>query len=87
MPGLPLLLAALGIVGLGFGLLAFVVVVLSSSFDAGADVIWIGGNLVIGCVGLAVDTFGYYLLQAAGASHQTAGKKHSRHGQGQRSQG
>ena len=48
MPGLPLLLAALGIVGLGFGLVAFVVVVLSSSFDTGADVLWIGGNLVIG---------------------------------------
>ncbi len=47
MPGLPVLLAALGFVGLGFALLSFFVMLFSGS-PLQSDLAWIGGNLVVG---------------------------------------
>jgi ABC-type uncharacterized transport system involved in gliding motility auxiliary subunit len=47
MTGLPSLLAALGVVGLGFALLSFLVVIASGA-GISSDLGWIGGNLVIG---------------------------------------
>ena len=47
MTGLPSLLAALGVVGVGFALLSFVVVIASGT-GITSDLGWIGGNLVIG---------------------------------------
>jgi ABC-type uncharacterized transport system involved in gliding motility auxiliary subunit len=49
MPGLPSLLAALGVVGLGFALISFAVGLLSGAMVA-SDLAWIWGNLVIGAV-------------------------------------
>ena len=49
MPGLPSLLAALGFVGLGFGLISFFMM-LSSGVPLQTDLLWIGGNLVVGVV-------------------------------------
>ncbi len=49
MPGLPPLLAALGVVGIGFSLLSFVIVIASGA-GISSDLGWIGGNLVIGLV-------------------------------------
>src|SRR5262249_24969007 len=49
MPGLPSLLAALGAVGIVFGLLSFVIV-LASGAGISSDLGWIGANLVIGLV-------------------------------------
>jgi len=47
MPGLPSLLAALGAVGIGFGLMSFVLV-LASGAGISSDLGWIGANLVVG---------------------------------------
>jgi ABC-type uncharacterized transport system involved in gliding motility auxiliary subunit len=49
MPGLPSLLAALGVVGVGFALLSFFVVIASGT-GISSDLGWIGANLVIGVV-------------------------------------
>jgi ABC-type uncharacterized transport system involved in gliding motility auxiliary subunit len=53
MPGLPSLLAALGVVGVAFALLSFVLV-LASGAGISSDLGWIGANLVIGLVMLVV---------------------------------
>lgn len=49
MPGLPSLLAALGIVGVGFALVSFLVGLLSGAMVP-SDLGWIWGNLLIGAV-------------------------------------
>lgn len=49
MKGLPSLLAALGVVGVGFALLSFVIVIASGAGVA-SDLGWIGANLVLGIV-------------------------------------
>jgi hypothetical protein len=49
MPGLPSLLAALGIVGVVFALLSFLVMFFSG-MPLQSDLGWVGGNLVLGLV-------------------------------------
>jgi gliding motility-associatede transport system auxiliary component len=49
MPGLPALLTALGLVGVVFALLSFLVVLFSGA-GLQSDLAWVGGNLVIGLV-------------------------------------
>jgi ABC-type uncharacterized transport system involved in gliding motility auxiliary subunit len=61
MPGLPSLLAALGVVGVGFALLSFVIV-LPSGAGISSDLGWIGANFAIGIV----------LLVSAGAMNVDA---------------
>jgi ABC-type uncharacterized transport system involved in gliding motility auxiliary subunit len=52
MPGLPSLLAALGIVGVVFALLSFLVMFFSG-MPLQSDLGWVGGNLVLGSTGEA----------------------------------
>lgn len=50
MSGLPALLGALGLVGILFGLLSFLVALFGAPGDLSSDLAWIGGNLFIGVV-------------------------------------
>lgn len=59
MPGLPALLAALGIVGIVFALLSFLVMFFSG-MPLQSDLGWVGGNLVLG-VGLLLASAGMNL--------------------------
>lgn len=76
MIGLPSLLAALGIVGVGFALLSFVVVLFSGAGVA-SDLAWVGGNLVVGVILLvsaAVLNFDALRERMASGEARRAGK-------------
>jgi ABC-type uncharacterized transport system involved in gliding motility auxiliary subunit len=76
MPGLPSLLAALGVVGVGFALVSFLVGLLSGAMVP-SDLGWIGGNLLIGAVLLisaAVMNFDAVRARMSSGEARRAGK-------------